>query len=170
MLRPALLFILALSLWGCATTASPPGAAPGIERLSAEELARMLPKPDPKLPPAELVRMSREGASAMDIIARIKETGSRYALSPSQAIELHAQGVSAQVLDYIQSAREQELRTALAEEINQREQRHAEELRREQELRRDSFYYDPWWPAYPGYGWHPAYPFRPYGGFFYWRR
>jgi len=169
MLRPALIVILALSVWGCATTAAPPGAAPAIARLSPEDLARMLPKPDPKLPPAELVRMSKEGATAADVIARIKQTGSRYALSPSQAIALHAQGLSAEVLDYIQSAREQELRATLAEEINQREQRHAEELRREQELRRDSFYYDPWWPAYPGYGWRQGYPFHPYGGF-YWRR
>jgi len=169
MLRPALILILGLALGGCATTSSPPGAGPGIARLSPEELARLLPKPDPKLPPAELVRMSKEGATATDIITRIKESGSRYDLSPSQAIDLHAQGLSAQVLDYIQSAREQELRASMAEEINQREQRHAEELRREQELRRDNLYYDPWWPGYPGYGWSHGYPFRPYGGF-YWRR
>jgi len=169
MLRLALISILAASLWGCATTASPPETAPGIARLSPDELARLLPKPNPALPPAELVRMSREGATAMDIIARIKETGSRYDLSASQAIALHAQGVSAQVLDYIQSAREQEVRDRMAEEINQREQRHAEVLRREQELRSNDFFYDPWWPAFPGYGWNHGYPFHPYGRF-YWRR
>ena len=169
MLRPMLISILALSLLGCATASAPPDGGGAIARLSPEDLARMLPKPAPKLPPAELIRMSKAGASAQDIIARIKETGSRYDLSASQAIELHAQGVSAEVLDYIQSAREQELRDRIAEEINQREQRHAEELRREQELRRNSYYYDPWWPAYPGYGWNYGYPLRPYGGF-YWRR
>ena len=122
----------------------------------------MLPNPDPKLPPADLVRMSKEGATATDIIARIKESGSRYDLSASQTIELHAQGLSAEVLDYIQSAREQELRASLAEEINQREQRHADELRREQELRRDSYYCDPWWQGHPG--WNFGYPFLPHGG------
>ena len=169
MLRPILISILALSLLGCATASAPPNAPGTIARLTPDELARMMPKPDPKLPLAELVRMSKEGAAAADIIARIKETGSRYALSASQAIDLHAQGVSAEVLDYMQSAREQELRASLAEEINQREQRHADELRREQELRRDGYYYDPWWPAYPGYGWNYGFPFVPQGGF-YWRR
>lgn len=167
MLRPILIAALLLSVLGCASV--PPGGSGAIARLSAEELARILPKPEPKLPLAELVRMSREGTAAKDIIARIKQTGSSYALSASQVIELHNQGVATEVLDYIQSAREQELRDRVAEEINQREQRHAEELQREQELRRDFYYYDPWWPAYPGYGWYPGYPFHPFGGF-YWRR
>jgi hypothetical protein len=173
MSRPVVLFVLSIAvpaLFGCAALPPAPGAGPSIERLSPEELARLLPKPDPKLPTAELVRMSKEGASASEIIARIKETGSRYDLSPSQAIELHAQGVSTEVLDYIQSAREQDLRDRVAEEINEREQRHAEELRREQELRRNSYYFDPWWPGYFGYGWNYGYPIHPYGGYFYWRR
>ena len=168
-LRPMLISTLALFLLGCATVSAPPDAGPGIARLSPEDLERLLPKPEAKLPLTEIVRMSKEGATAKDLIARIRETGSRYELSASQAIELHAQGVSAEVLDYIQSARAQELRDRIAEEINQREQRHAEELRREQELRRNTFYHDPWWPGYPGYGWGPGYPFYPYGGF-YWRR
>ncbi len=164
MLRSILISTLALSLLGCATASAPPGGA--IARLSPDELARMLPKPNPKLPLAEIIRMSKEGATAKDIIAKIRETGSRYALSASQAIELHGEGVNAEVLDYIQSARERAWRDRIAEEINQREQRHADELRREQELRRDSCFYDAWWPAYPGYGWNYGYPFRPYGGFY----
>lgn len=167
MLRLALIATLALSLAGCATVSAPPDAGPSIARISPEELARLVPKLDPKLPPAELVRMAKHGATAQDIIARIRETGSRYVPSASQVIELHRQGVQAEVLDYIQSAREQELRDRLAKEINQREQRHAQELRREQELRRNSYYFDPWWPRYPG--WNFGYPFRPYGDI-YWRR
>jgi hypothetical protein len=168
-LRTVLVSTLALSLLGCATASAPPQASAAIARISPDELARLLPKPEPKLAPAELVRLSQQGAAAKDIIARIRESGSRYALNASQLIELHSQGVSAQVLDHIQSAREQELRTTLAEEINQREQRHAEELRREQALRRDSYYCDPWRPAYPGSGWNFGHPFQPYGGI-YWRR
>jgi hypothetical protein len=167
MVRPVLITTLALFLLGCATTSAPPDAGHGIARLSPEELARLMPKPDPKLPLAEIIRLSKEGATAKDIIARIRETGSRYDLSASQAIELHSQGVNAEVLDYIQSAREQALRDRIADEINQRELRHAQELRLEQELRRNSYYYDPWWPGYPG--WNQGYPFLPYGGF-YWRR
>jgi len=164
MLRTILISTLTLSLLGCATTSAPPDAGGAIARLSPEELERMLPKPDPKLPLAELIRLSKEGATAKDIIARVRESGSRYDLSASQAIELHGQGVNAEVLDYIQSAREQEQRERFAEEINRREQSHAEELRREQKLRRNSYYYDPWWPGYPG--WNYGYPFPPYGGFY----
>jgi hypothetical protein len=166
-LRTVLVSTLALSLLGCATASAPPQASAAIARISADELARLLPKPEPKLAPAELVRLSKQGAAAKDIIARIRESGSRYALNASQLIELHGQGVSAQVLDYIQSARERELRASLAEEINQREQRHAEELQRERELRRNRYYCDPWWPGHPA--WSPGYPYFPYGGF-YWRR
>lgn len=166
MLRPALMSILALSLLGCATASAPPAAGPSIARLTAEEVARLAPKPDPILPPAELIRLSKEGATAKDIIAKIKETGSRYDLSASQAIELHGQGVNAEVLDYVQSARMQELRDRMAEEINQREQRHAQELWREQELRRNSYDHDLWWQGYPGFGWNYGYRFRPYGGFY----
>lgn len=165
-LRATLISSLALMLLGCATASAPPDAGPSIARLSPEELERLLPKPDPKLPPAELVRMSKEGAAAKDIIARIKETGSRYDFSASQAIELHGQGVAAEVLDYIQAARERELRERITEEINQRELRHAEELRRGQELCRYSFCQDPRWPGYPGFGWHYGYPFLPLGGFY----
>ena len=129
----------------------------------------MLPKPEPKLPRSELVSLSKSGATPQAVIARIKHTGSRYALSASELISLRDQGVSTEVLDYLLSANEQALRDRMADEINQRERRHAEELRREQELRRDSYYCDPWWPGYPGSGWNFGYPVRPYGGI-YWRR
>ena len=58
MLRSMLISTLALSLLGCATTSAPPDAGPGIARLSPEELARMMPKPDPKLSLTEIVRAS----------------------------------------------------------------------------------------------------------------
>jgi len=121
------------------------------------------------LPLAELVRLSKEGVAAQALVARIRETGSRYDLRASEMIALHAQGVSAEVLDYIQSAREHDVRDRMAEEINQREQRHAGELRREQELQSRLHDCDRWWPGYPGYGWDYPYPMRPFGGF-YWGR
>lgn len=165
-LRSMLISTLTLSLLACATASAPPEARPGIERLSPEELARLLPKAEPKLPLAEVVRMSKAGVASKDIIAGIRETGSRYELSASQAIELHGQGVSAEVLDHIQSAHERALRERIAEEINRREQRHAEELKREHWLWRSSPCHDPRWPVFPGSSWHYGYPFLPYGSIY----
>ena len=167
--RTVVISTLALSLLGCATAFTAPDAGPGISRITPEELARLMPKAEPKLALAELVRLSKEGASAKDIIAKIKETGSRYDLSPSEAIQLHDAGVSTEVLDYMQSSRAQELRDRLAEEINQREQRHADELRQERELLRGHYLYDPWWGGRPSFGWSYGYRFRTPGSI-YWRR
>lgn len=57
-LRPVLISNLALSFLVCATTPAPPDADPGSVRLSPEELARMMLKPDPKLSLAKIVRAS----------------------------------------------------------------------------------------------------------------
>jgi hypothetical protein len=76
---------------------------------------------------------------------------------------------SSPAIKILKSAHVRQLGDRMADEINQRERRHAEELRREQELRRNSYYYDSWWQGYPGFGWNYGYPFSPYGGF-YWRR
>ena len=172
MLRTSLIAILTLSLAGCAATPGKPDAVgnPKIERITPEELARILPKPNPKLPLESIVRLSKAGATPQEVIVRIKETGSGYELTASQSIELNKQGVSQEVLDYIQSAREQALRDRISEEINQREARHAEQLQREQQLRRYNYYQDPYWSGYPGsYGYY-GYS-RPYGPFsrFGWR-
>lgn len=171
-LRAWPMLLAALCLAGCASAPAPDAAGPYIERISPEELARILPAPQPRLTLEDIVRLSKEGATAQAVIAKIRETGSRYDISPSQAIELHAQGVDKAVLDHIQSAREQDVRDRVADEINQRELRHAEQLRREQELRRNSYYNDPWYWGYPGYygwNWSYGYPARPHG-WLYWRR
>jgi hypothetical protein len=167
-------FIAILTLWlaGCAATPGKPdaGGNPIIERLSPEELARIMPKPNPKLPLESIVRMSKAGATPQEVIGRIKETGSAYELTASQLIDLNKQGVSQEVLDYIQSAREQALRDRITDEINQREARHAEQLQHEQQLRRYNYYQDPYWSGYPGYSGYYGYS-RPYGPFsrFGWR-
>ncbi|TSA14696.1 MAG: hypothetical protein D4R74_07735 [Betaproteobacteria bacterium] len=164
-----LISALALSLPGCATTSTGPYVEPGIARITPEELARLMPKPEPNLALAELIRLSKEGASTKDIIAKIRETGSRYDLSPSQVIQLHEAGVSTEVLDNMQASRAQELRDRLAEEINLREQRHADELQQERELLRGRYLYDPWWGGRPSFGWSYGYRFRTPGSI-YWRR
>lgn len=151
------LMIAMLLLAGCATT---PAEPPQIQRISPEELERILPKPVPNLAVEEIVRLSQAGEGADAIIARIRQTDSHYALTPSQAIELHRQGVAARVLDHMQSAHEAALRESCADEINKRERAHQEKQDALQRRLRAMPYYDPFWP-YP-YWRHPYYHPRPY--------
>lgn len=148
---------LLVLLAGCATTAM---QEPRIERISPEELERLMPKPVPNLTLDEIVKMSQSGTSAQAIIAKIKETNSRYDLSPSESLALSKKGVSAEVLDYIHQAHEQAVREGFADEINKREKEkrlEQERLRREYQLRYHR-YYDPFW--YGGYGFGPPWGYR----------
>lgn len=154
------LLLSVLLLAGCATT---PAEPPQIQRISPEELERILPKPVPNLALEEIVRLSKAGQSADAVIGKIRESQSRYELTPTQVIELHRQGVDAKVLDHMQAVREQALRDSLADEINKREREHKEKedaLKRQLQLRSYP-YYDPFWP-YPYW----RYPFYPRS--FYW--
>jgi hypothetical protein len=144
---------IALLIAGCATL---PEQAPKIERISAEELDRIMPQALPNLSLDEIVKLSQDKVPAEQIIQKIKDTQSQYALSPSQLIELSKKGVDQKVLDYIYAAHEQAVRDSFAEEINKREQNKAKEqekLKREYQLRAP--YYDPYW----------AYPRSPYWGY-----
>ncbi len=160
-----LLVMLAL-LAGCATT---PPQEPQIQRISPEELERIMPKPIPNLTLEEIIQLSKQGMAAEQIIEKIKASNSRYDLTPSQSLDLGKQGVDAKVLDYIHAAREQALRDSFADEINKREKQkllEQQELEREYRLRWQPYYhpyfgysYSPYWqwryhPFYgPDYGW-----------------
>ena len=74
---------------------------PQIQRISPEELERIMPKPVPNLTLDEIIRLSKQGMTAEQIIEKIKASNSRYDLTPSQSVELSKQGVDAKVLDYI---------------------------------------------------------------------
>jgi hypothetical protein len=150
------MLLCALLLAGCAST---PREPPQIQRISPEELELILPKPVPNLTLEEIVTLSKAGESADAIIANIRQTNSRYELTPSQVIELHQQGVDARVLDHMQAAREQALRDSFADEINKREREHQDKVDglKRQLLMRSYPYCDPFWP-YP-YWRHPYYPY-----------
>jgi hypothetical protein len=158
----ALAFVSVLN--GCATTPEQP---PQIQRISAEELDRIMPKPIPNLSLDEVILLSKNKVSAEEIIQKIKDSQSQYALSPSQLLDLSNKGVDQKVLDYIYTAHEQAVRDSFAEELNKREQNKLKEqqkLKREFQLRQP--YYDPWW----GYSRSPywGYPHPYYGpGMFY---
>lgn len=138
--------VLAL-LAGCASAPSP---EPKIARISPEELERLMPQPVPNLTLEEIVRLSQAGEPAESIIVKIRDTYSSYALTPEQIVELNRKGVSMRVLDYIFSAQQQALRDSMADEFNQRERKHREEVEAlKLELMQEPYFYDPFWPQYP---------------------
>jgi len=87
-----------LILTACSST---PQREPEIQRISAEELDKLLPPPVAALSLDEIVQLSKQGLSAEDIIKKIQESKSQYVLTPSQYLDLNKQGVSTKVLDYI---------------------------------------------------------------------
>ena len=58
-----------------------------------------------KVPPVsvgEIVQMSKSGMSPEDIMAKIRESGTVYRLKASELVDLKKQGVSDEVIDYMQ--------------------------------------------------------------------
>jgi hypothetical protein len=156
--------LVATLLAGCATTREENKIPENnkIERISNEELEKLIPNPTPNLALSDLVALSKSGVSADDLIDKIKQSGTHYALTPSEAIELNKQGVDGKVLDYLYSAHLQTLRDSVADDINRREAAHDKQMDQlMKELLRRPYYYDPFWPSafpyrhgYPGmYGW-----------------
>ncbi|HQR60921.1 MAG TPA: hypothetical protein PLH03_06135 [Methylophilaceae bacterium] len=154
--------LLPLLLIGCAANGTQP---PKIERISAEDLERLMPRSIPNLTLEQIVEMSQRGVAPDEIIAKIRESQSGYALIPSQVIVLAGRGVSPKVLDYIHAAHEEALRDACADEINRRDQVCRDKLDvAEQQLMWSSPcwgpYWGPYWAPYPP-GYYRYWP-RPY--------
>jgi hypothetical protein len=129
-----------------------------IDRISEEELARIMPKPIASLSLDDLVSLAKSGVTADTLIEKIRASNSSYDLTPSQVIDLNKQGVDNKVLDYIHTSRELALRNNVAEEINQREKikrAELEKLKQQQWLERQQRMYDP----FCGYGYYG----RPFG-------
>ena len=151
MKRLLLLILSLLLVSGCASTGSKPNQ---VERITPEELAKLIPPPVAAVSLDEIVADSKAGKSADDIIAKIKNSNSRYELSSTQVLDLNKQGVDAKVLDYIQQSNELAKQNAIAEEMNKREKEKAvaeKQLQRERAYNNNR-YYDPFWgPYYGGY-------------------
>jgi hypothetical protein len=141
-----------LLLSGCASTGRDVSAeGPKIDRISPEQLARIIPPPVARLTLDDLVRLAKEGNSAEQIIAQIKATDSMYDLTPSQSVDLSHKGVDAKVLDYIHVSREAAVRNQLADEINRREQQKQTEVARlKNRMWQQQRYYDPFCRGYYG--------------------
>ena len=161
--------LVALILSGCASTGTQAGK---VERITPEELAKLIPPPVATVSLDEIVVDSKAGKSSEDIIAKIKNSNSRYELSSTQVLDLNKQGVDAKVLDYIQQSNELAKQNAIADEMNKREQ---EKMAAKKQLQRErafnnTQYYDPFWGSsfggYYGRGFYPI-PIGPAGR--YWR-
>jgi hypothetical protein len=154
------LFILS----GCASTGTQQAK---VERITPEELTKLIPPAVATVSLDEIVADSKAGKTSDDIIAKIKNSNSRYELTSTQVLDLNKQGVPAPVLDYIQQSNELAKQNAIAEEMNKREQEKMaakKELRRERAL--NNRYYDPYWGShfggYYGRGFYPI-PIGPAG-------
>lgn len=93
-----------------------------------------------KRPPAptleEIVAQSKAGVSPSTLIQRMRQSYAVYPLSAAELARLHDQGVSDEVLNYMQAA-------------------YLEQVRRD-EAWRSRYHYDPWfgpWWGFPPY-WH----------------
>ncbi len=153
-------FLLLVS--GCATSNHQKNVKlPQIDRISEAELARLAPMPVAALTLGDIVRLSKDGSSADQIIEKIKASNSIYELTPSQSVELSQQGVDNKVLDYMQTSRELAWRNSIADEINKRDKvqrAEIEKLKRQQANQQllQQRLYDPFCHGlYPyGYGYY----------------
>ena len=153
--KTSLIFVLYCLLTACASNGQ--NHPQKIDRISEEELSRIMPKPTAVLSLDELVRLSKDGASADQIIEKIRLSNSSYDLTPTQAVDLNKLGVDNKVLDYIHTSREQAVRNNVADELNQREKlkrAEVEKLKRQQWLEQQQRLYSPFC-GYRPYGLHP---------------
>ena len=163
------LVISLLLMSGCASTGTQQAQ---IERITPEELAKILPQPVATVTLDEIVKDSKANKSADEIIAKIKASNSRYELTPAQTLDLNKKGVDTKVLDYIHESNELAKQNAVADEINKREKERAaaeKKLKRERDAAQNR-YYDPFWgPRFGGfYGGPYGYYGRGFGSRFGW--
>lgn len=157
------LFALMLTLiWlaGCASIDTPPAQ---VKRITPEELAKILPPPVATVSLNEIISDSKKGKTAEDIIAKIKASDSRYALTTQQMLDLSKQGVSTKVLDYMVQSNELAKQNAIADEMNKREKERVateKKLQQERDIARNG-YYDPFWGSrFGGFYGNPYYGYR----------
>lgn len=163
-----IVLVAACGLAACATPSSSPQA---VQRLDPAELARLeAARPEAPLSLEEVVRQSRAGVPTATLLETLSATGTRHALSPSEAVRLREQGVAPEVLDALAAAQERWARDQATADKVRRDTEQAAALDKAkaeaERYRRQSQpqpYWDPFWP-YP-YAYPPGYPgWRGYGG------
>ena len=151
------LIALTIFVSGCASTGTRQAE---VERMTPEQLAKILPPPVATVTLNELVADSKSGKTADEIIAKIKASNSRYELTPTQTLDLSKQGVDTKVLDYMQQSNELAKQNAIADEMNKRAKERAKAekvLKRERDMARDR-HYDPFFDSrFGGFYGNPYY-------------
>lgn len=140
-------------LSGCANNATQREQRGQIDRITPEELAKILPPPIAAISLEAIVEQTKQGKTSDEIVANIKASNSRYELTPSQTLALSKQDVDVKVLDYIHQSNELAKQNAVADEINKREKAKRIEL---EKLKRQQYLYEP-------FGMYGPYGFGPYG-------
>ena len=112
-MKNLILTLIILGLTACASTQNKPQLA----RMNATQAVTM--PVVPKMTLDDVVKMSKDGATAEAIIAKLNMTSSSFDLTPSQALALSKQGVDIKVLDDIYKTHEQILQNQHADTINQ---------------------------------------------------
>lgn len=160
-------------LAGCASTGSQQSM---LERITPEQLAKLLPPPVASVTLDEIVADSKAGKTTDEIITKIKTSNSRYELTTAQTLDLSKQGVDVKVLDYMRQSNELAKQNAIADEMNKREQekRSAQkQLQRERALAQSYYndYFDsPFYNPYYHYGYGPYYGSRFFWGSHFYNR
>ena len=131
-LIPLLLLTAAVALGGCASTRQ----HGEVTRLSPQDLARLVPPPNPKVPLSEVMVWSQEGASSDAIIKKLQDTGTFYNLNAQQIIDLSKQGVHQRVIDHLVEAQEKARQATLLTELADRDAKAAQQIEQERNRRR----------------------------------
>lgn len=156
----------ALSLGGCAST-QPSGQ---ITRLSPQDLARLVPPANPKVPLSDVIAWSQEGASSDAIIKRLQDTGTFYNLTAQQIVDLNQRGVNQRVIDHLAEAQEKARQATLLTQLADRDAQAAQALEAERNRRRALQqqyqiygYGGVWRPRFgAGFGASPGYSYDPF--------
>ena len=134
-LRSLMSLILAAALAALGGCASPPQNGQ-ITRLTPEDLARLTPPPNPKVPLSEVIALSTAGTQPDVLIKKLQDTDTFYNLNAQQIVDLSKQGVDQSVIDHLVDAQEKARQATLLTELADRDAKAAQALERERNRRR----------------------------------
>lgn len=149
------ILFLAAGLAGCSSTAPRDRyGEPHVQRLSADDSSMPTLK---KMGVGDVAALARRGDSPDQIVAQMRNTGSRLPMDASQQTRLRELGVSTAIIDALVDAERSAQQTDRITQEVDREAKERERARRAAELRSApyDYYPSPYWGAprtYMGFG------------------